>query len=243
MEKKNRQEGPGQLFLELQQGIGDQTLNVTTYSFNAAENPSLNPEEAHWAALLCNIHYKPFLASRFPDGKWYWLGKDEAWNYGGLMLGIIPIHEENKAVFKKWNVVNLKFREVTSLILHSSLYGPKDYIVRELLKSKQLVTGDPFLESCLHERLLFSLKMGGPIDPLIIIQDELKLGYPLPTFLCAEGILLSARGDFAEAKAAFQKAARSPLNLTPAADYLKALGSMPKSRPKALSSGIIPAFP
>src|SRR5581483_4391929 len=65
LKEKEKTEGPGIVMGEWDVPA-DRTLEVTTYFFNAALNPGLDPAKVSWAGLVTDAHYRPFLQKRFP---------------------------------------------------------------------------------------------------------------------------------------------------------------------------------
>ncbi len=64
-----RSNGPLDVFTEFNLDYDDKTLNVAAYPLDALQNPLLASSRPSWAALLCDIHYAPFLQKRFPGLK------------------------------------------------------------------------------------------------------------------------------------------------------------------------------
>ncbi len=224
LSERNEKNGPGLILLELQPGFDDQTLKVATFPFNAAYNPELDPQKASWAAVLCNVNYRPFLAARFPQGQWILLGKDICWNYGGLMLAIIPIDTKVRPEMDRWRRFNDELKDLTSQILNAHDRNTNSGVIERLQRLGTLTEADPFLESCYAERSFFAGRVYAAYpNPLLMIDRAIHKGYPTSVFYTAEGILWSHRGDHLKAKLAFENAMRAPLNLTPAEANLKAM--------------------
>ncbi len=71
-------EGPGLIFSDFVSDIYDQSLLVSTYPFNAARNPRLDPLAAKWAGILCELHYEAPLQARFPKTLFFLLSNPNA---------------------------------------------------------------------------------------------------------------------------------------------------------------------
>jgi hypothetical protein len=217
------------LFTDLQTDVDDQSFNVATYSFNAARNPKLDPAQARYAVFLANANYKGFLSGRFPKGKWYWLGPDSFWNQGGLMLAVVPVEPGNKEVFLNWLEMDRQFHFVT--VLHQFDQGGalRDKTYQQLLAMEGSSGNDPFLRSIFYEKVLFFLRDGArPSQWLFWVQKAVEKGYPASHLLVAEGLLYKSMGRSDEARAAFERAARSSVNLTNAVENLRAMGNLGK---------------
>src|SRR6185369_1280242 len=87
LEETSRLEGPLLVLEGFSPSYGDQTLKSAVYSFDASQNPDLDPKSVRWTALLANSNYEPFLKTRFPEGRWTWLTPDLPTRNGGMMLG------------------------------------------------------------------------------------------------------------------------------------------------------------
>ncbi|HXL72207.1 MAG TPA: hypothetical protein VN963_01160, partial [bacterium] len=80
----------------------DQTLNVVTSPFdNAGDLGALNHSNQK-AALLVNSNYEPFLKKEFPDSDWTWLSPDLPNDYGGFVIGFIPINSSTVKILERW---------------------------------------------------------------------------------------------------------------------------------------------
>ena len=98
----SQKEGPGLLLFNAVPDPYDQTLFVASYSFNAAENPRLDPKAASWAAVLANIHEEIYLSKVFPGMKWVWLSEGLHREDGGLMLAVVPIDTASRERIQRW---------------------------------------------------------------------------------------------------------------------------------------------
>jgi hypothetical protein len=222
--EKALEAGPGLLLFDLRANTWDKTLIMATYPFDATRKRHFSFEKTKWAAVLLNIHYKPFLDDLYGGIQWRDLGNDILWNEGGLVLGIIPVDSRSKSFLDSWNRMNLFFRSLTNETMDYYSEENLKTIVKKLDSAGGLTGGDRFLESCLSEKKLFSkLVCKSPEDALKITQQALERGYALPTFQTAEGLLLCRFGRREEARQVFRKALQARLNLTPAREYLAAM--------------------
>jgi hypothetical protein len=212
------------VFDEFSPSYGDQTLKSAVYSFDASQNPDLDPKSVRWTALLANSNYEPFLKTRFPEGRWTWLTPDLPTRNGGMMLGMIPSNAENRTVLSRWEKANQSMRKITSMLLNGALgekRGPIQDALRGIYPDFQ---GDPFLESAYWEKrgLLDSMDSNLPA----VVEDcrlAVSKGYPAANLYNEMGIFLNLLGRNKEAAEAFQKAAQAPVNRTPALIHLREL--------------------
>ena len=129
----------------------DYSLRIACFPFNCGDNPNLAGQEPAWVAVIANVHYQPFLAKRFPQGRWIRLSEnpeDQENNYdGGLMLAIIPFTPQNQTVLLEWKKANDRL----------DLLGPFLNLPPEAARQEALVNftqagpdigPDPFLQSC-----------------------------------------------------------------------------------------------
>ena len=222
--------GPGEMFWGLNTDISDTTLDIATYGLNAAENPKLSPDNAQWAAFITNANYKNFIATQYPDTKFYWLGKDVFWNQGGLMLVLILKNEKNKLILKHWKEVNDQFHSTTDNYFLNPLVSQELPNYEKFLETERSIQGDRFLESIFYEKLLYFQRNNSDRHSLIIlIKTAVEKGYPAAHLFVTEGLLWRAEENYAEAEKAFKKAIHSKLNLTDAQKNLEAVSLLKKA--------------
>ena len=152
LRQKSSQEGPGLVFSDFIQGLPNQNLCVADYDFNAAQNPRLSFENTKWAAVLTNVNYQPFLAKRFPDGRYAWLSKDQNAPDGGLMLWIFPLDSSRLQEMKKWQQASLALKPFLDANIGYSGNGTYGESLKTLEGAAPAFQGDPFLESCFWEK-------------------------------------------------------------------------------------------
>jgi len=220
--KTNKDLGPGSVLADLRTHVADPSLIMAAYPFDVCRNPKFTFEDAHWVSVVTDANYRPFLAERFPAGKWYWIGEKKSVGY--WMLGVIPLNEENRAGLSKWFEVNQGLRGATYAVISSSPWVSQSLILDRIYQVKDLLGDDPFLQSCFWEKVFTHRAIDhDELGCLEAIREGLQNGYPLAEFYNEEGAILVQQGKTALARAAFQKAVHSKLNLTPAAENLKAL--------------------
>jgi hypothetical protein len=212
--------GPGLVFSEFLLWSHGHTLSVTSYHFNSALNPKLDPEKARWAGVIVNANYRFFLSKRFKDSKWYPISP-VSYDQGGMVVGIIPIDRKNREVFKRW-VRALQYFYVLGIQAenihnHKELYRAA---LEHLPDGYPLMQGDPFLESCFGEWMAQYHWDGHYKMNTLIIQKTLARGYPCALLYYKLGNFLYLDARPKEARAAFEMAMRCKPN------YTDALGSI-----------------
>ncbi len=208
-----RKSGPGLIFTEFDQTLIDQTLTTALYPFNASRNPSLSPDQARWASLLTNINYAPFLNKRFPDSKWFPLSSDQDPSHATLVLGIIPVEPENKKTFLHWLEIERSLRPETFEWLQIPLNRTSPHLSQWLYPILSMTEKDPFLESCLGERLFYAEMTNAHWNDVFkVLQRAITLGYPSANLYNDLGVYWFAMGNPDKAREAFQAARRSPLH-------------------------------
>ncbi len=220
----SRQKGPGLIFTEFDETLTDQTLTTAVYPFNASRNPGLSPTQAHWAGLITNINYAPFLSKRFPESRWFPLSADGDGSHATLVLGVLPLQELDRKTFDRWLEFEKALRPATLEWVGTPL-NRVNHRLNPLLYPLLSQTGkDPFLESCLGERLFYSeMNEGHPAQTLERLHRALTLGYPAANLFNDLGVYWYTQGDLPNARKAFEAAIRSPLNHTSAKDNLRSL--------------------
>jgi tetratricopeptide (TPR) repeat protein len=218
-----RQQGSGLIFTDFDSPVfsfDDPTLSVMTQPFNAAENKNLDPISAKWAALFVNVHYRPFLEKRFPEGRWFQVSNGLPILDGGEMLGLLPVTPENRGVVEQWLQAHEVFQKA-EIQRYFQNNGRLEDVIRTLETAYALVKKDPLLESCYWEkRAAYEYRDLNLKEQLLSYQMALKRGYPAAHLWCNWGELLAIQGRVAEARQAFLKATQAPLDLTPAKTFL-----------------------
>jgi hypothetical protein len=218
--------GPGLVFTDFMPLTHGHSLHVTTYHFNAALNPKLNVVEAKWIGLMVNVHYQSFLEKRFPGSKWTTVTPVPP-GQGGSVVGVIPITPENIQTFIKWNQVHQYFYQL-NLQAENMYNDPKlyQYALQHFSDGYPLVKGDPFLESCFGEWVTQFHWGADHQANIFLMKQALQVGYPCAHLFYKLGQFLYLDNRFSEAKKAFQKAVRCPINETDSADWIKAINQI-----------------
>jgi hypothetical protein len=203
--------GNGLLFTEFVETPFDQSPFVTTYAFNAAENPRLDPSKASWAAVLTNVDYRDFLAPRFTGARWFWLDQDQP--SGKLLLGLIPMNAPNQPILARWTQAHHYFRQLsreTNNISESQTYSAARAAFDQPVS---WIQGDRFLESCYWDkRAEFDYYYNYQAhyeDQLHALRQAVARGYPAANLNYKLGSLLLRKKEFPEARRAFEAALRA----------------------------------
>jgi len=217
-------DGKGFLLSELRANPTDQTLTVAAYPFDAGRNPSISPGEIKWVGLIANANDKPFLSRKFPMGHWYGLSKAALSSNQPQMLGVIPLDPRTAPDLGRWMRADRELQPLTDSIMDAFRGQDQEPFLKALFESYPSLRGDPFLESCFWEKVVFHLMAAGDeAGALKALQQGVKKGYPAAHLFNMEGVLLAKEGKVHEARMAFQKAIRCEINLTPALENLRAL--------------------
>jgi hypothetical protein len=226
LEKIQKEKGPGLIFSDFNPGLCDQTLNVADHSFNAAQNPDLSVSQAHWAAVLTNINYKPFLQNHFPGGKSYWLSENLAVSDGGFMLWVMPLTPFTEKAMEAWKRADGAF---------CCFPGRYTSILRaNLVAAYSAFQADPFLEACYWEKLAdLDFRLSDFKDPSMAIRDleqGLKKGYGAAHLYERLAIFHFMRSEIIPEKEALRKAVSAPLDLTQSRKILQSLETSEDNR-------------
>jgi hypothetical protein len=210
-----KKSGPGLILMEFDRTPFDQTLTTALYPFNAARNPSLSPLQVQWAGLLTNINYAPFLAKRFPNSKWFPLPDNSDPSQSTLVLGILPMDPVNQKIVDHWLVVEQALRMETSQLLQLPINQTNPKLTQNLYSILPLADKDPFLESCIGEKIFYS-EMTNSNSPgvLTALRRALTLGYPSANLYNDLGVYWFTAGNALNARKAFEAALHSPLHHT-----------------------------
>ena len=219
--QESRKKGPGLIFSDFLLLSRNHSLTVATYGFNGCLNPRIAPQNCHWAAVITNIHYQPYLNRRFPDSSWHRLGLGPEDTDGGLVVGIFPVDPKNGEVFSRWKTAhdyfhNLNF-EAENILNSPVLYR---HAVEELAGGYALMGNDPYLESCYGEWVA-QYHQGADLSPNIqAIQRALRKGYPAANLYYKLGNFLFLNRQSEQARKAYLMAVKCEPNYTSAQEIL-----------------------
>ena len=216
--------GPGLILLNFNTDPFDQTLFVATYSFNAAENPRLDPTRTKWAAVLANIHEEPYFRKLFPEGKWFWLSDGLNRHDGGLILEIIPVNQINESLLRGWTRADQSLKELTRLVVELGVDPDQSQMTAVLDQAYPLFKGDSLLESRFWRIRAFHHAAEGKIEEAVQAEKQaIEKGLPMAHLYNEMGCLLYKENKLPEARKAFEEALSLKLNLTDAGENLKNL--------------------
>lgn len=223
LKKKSSVDGPGWILTEMESSPFNQTLTTAVYPFNAARNPRLSPDKARWLGFLTNVNYAPFLAKQFPWMEFFELSPDRPLPQVTLVLGVFPLDSlAGRTLAARWLEAEKAFRPLTSQLLHLGFGQDRGALLRGLEGVEPLVEGDPFLESCLGEKVFFNaMASNRPSDALPALRRALTKGYPSANLFDDLGVYWFTQGNYAQARRAFRLALDSPLNHTTALENLR----------------------
>ena len=225
LEPKAKREGPGFILTDFVPGFCDETLTVADYGFNAADHADWPVGKVSWAAVMINVGYKPFLEKRFPDGKAYFLSKDSPRPNGGFMLWVMPT-AGRRELLRHWGEASRALKPFIEQCLSYAAGKSFQPVVDQLAAAYPRFQGDPFLESCFWEKMADNeLKVPAPDHSASIkaVREGLKLGYPSAHLFHALGTYWWMDHHWSEARQAFQRAQRAPLDLTNSSQLLEEL--------------------
>jgi hypothetical protein len=238
LRKISHDQGPGFILDDLEPGLADQTLVVACHNFNAFDHPEIPATQIHWVGVLTNVNDQPFLKSRFPDGKAFWLSKNLEESDGGWMLWIFSLTPNRWPEISRWVEAD---RALTPVEEQTLCYVPGrsfDKICQSLETIHSFFKGDRFLETCYWEKmadLSFKAAMAeapnnGPQMEYsrFCLQQALQQGYPAAHLYQHLALLEWIAGHKTQAESDFKKALKAPLDMTTAGDNLDQLeSSMP----------------
>lgn len=244
LEKEFRDQGPGILLTELNLSVfHDYSLKVACFPFNAEDHPEWNRKQVRWAALVVNVHYQPFLAQAFPEGKWYWLsrGVNPAQNdyNGGWMLGVLPFNDRTRRRVEDWARANGQLDDILRQFVELPIEPARKKAIQLMDALEPALSRDPLVRSCYWD-IQFSLhnwdNMFGHPSPenfrasFRAMQMAVREGYPAAHFYNELGGFYLMEKKFPQAGKAFEQALHAPLNLTPAGENMSILRELEKTR-------------
>ncbi len=223
LREKAQNKGPGLIFTSFESSSFNQTLTLATYPFNAAWNPRLSPTNSTWIGFLTNINYAPFLARRFPEIQWFQTIPENYRSQEILILGILDMnHPEIRAILGHWMEFERAMRPLVWETVNLGFGKSHQHILDSMARLQTLANSDPFLKSCLAEKIFFNAMVDSkPALGLEALRQALTMGYPAAHLFNDLGVFWFTQGDYAKARQAFESALRSPLNHTNALENLR----------------------
>lgn len=205
----------------------DQTLNVVSSPFGETYGPFFLNQSAQKAAILVNCNYESFLKREFPDSDWIWLSPDFSNDYGGLVLGFVPINSHTRKTLERWKKADQVFNQNNEIYMEFISQQSVDSILKDLYAHYPVFRGDRFLESVFWEKVAFyeEFQMKIP-EAVAALKNGTKDGYDAAQFYNKLGVLFTLFANKEEAKSYFEKALKCQVNRTTAAENLKRLETM-----------------
>jgi hypothetical protein len=193
---------------------------VTTYHFNAANQPNLVRSAVRWAAVVTNIHYSFFLVKRFPGSQWFPITHRPSED-GGSAVGIIPVTKENRVTLEKWLNAHRYFHEL-NVQAENMMNNPESYknALRKLPEGYPSMEGDPFLESCFGEWIAQYHEGPDYSRNIKVIQRAIQKGYPSANLYYKLGNFFLLNHQNQEARKSYLMAVHAKPNYTNVKDSL-----------------------
>ncbi len=181
---QSREDGPGFILADFIDRNFDPSLDLATFSFNAAENPALSGTHPQWVAILFPDHLRPFLQKRFPQGRWMELAQGLPPSFENKCLGILPNRPQDQAVFSAWIRADLAFSQVARRMRYSPNQMTYQQL-REALAALQPAAGsDPLLESCFDQKMVNTFDaQTEAAQALFFVRRAIQWGYPSAYFI------------------------------------------------------------
>ncbi len=176
--------GPGWVFTEFAAdfsgdlGLPDQTLRIACYPFNELDNKNLSFQEIRWAGIIVNSDYEASLRKRFPEAQWYPLATDVHPGYGSLLLGIFRWPPSQISTIQSWIAPHASFDQINAILLGHDKNAPGEAL-KVMAELQSEFRNDPFLESCLFEKIIQCFLKDGNYQAANQAMDRArKTAYP-----------------------------------------------------------------
>lgn len=232
--------GPGWILTNLV-SPPDPSLIVSTFPFNAAENPKYSQSHPKWGALLVNENCYPFLKTRFPQARFAVLPPRAEDSDGSLMLMVLPLDPAVEPLFSRLLSANRAMREVTVETMHLTFEESHQKIARALMGMRPLFKGDPLLESLFWE----AVYLHGSADhdfasSLLALLQAQRSGYPTAAVYNELGYMRFLQGRLQDSRQLYKKATQCPWNHTSA---LQNIGMIDQLLRSSKLEGMAPGTP
>ncbi len=191
------QEGPGIVLTEFIPDIFDQSLGVAAYPFNAARNPTLDPNKARWAGVLLDDSFRPYLSRCFPRSQSYPLSGGLPNLEGNLTLYLLPLDGSSGPVVQKWLEAHRQIQGLFGLMPYHSDHPDEGPAIRWLKPKAPYFQGDSFLESCFWEKLadLEDKDSRYGQDAIQCLEREIRICGSIPELRWREGYFWERLGE------------------------------------------------
>jgi hypothetical protein len=233
----NRDWGPGLIFTEFGSGRHGcdplyQGLEAATSPWNTAQNPRFNWKDAHWAALLTNVNFKPCLEKRLPGSRWFDLPGSEDPNEGPLVLAVAALSFPDPHQGPDWGVWVKAERWLRQVSLDTNnIFDPSTYqpVYEKILRVDPSVLADDFLAACYWLRLsdfYYRYDFSGHFDLQVEALQKAIRACPAAHLNFDLGCLLLRKHHYPESREALEKALCAPVNESGARQVLDLLNRM-----------------
>ena len=224
LSKKAEESGPGRVLYQMHPDPYDQTLAVASRPYGVHSPPRPGEERPQWAAFIFDIHYVHFLKSRFTNAEWTHLGSFSKSGKSRWWLAVVPLHDPDRTVFRGWDRFHREMQGIAEMTVNHAIGQPRTRIFGELDRLREAADGDPFLISVAMETAAMHHAAGG--RPEKVGEDlarAIKEGYPAAHLFNELGSWFASQGKWEEARAAWERALKTPINQTPALENLRLL--------------------
>ena len=132
----------------------DQSLYPTTYGYNAAANPNLNPDQAGWAAVLMPPWDTAAFKLQFPTATLYDLSEGLPKDEGGIILGMVIINNADKKEFDEWRTIHKKVQDMYLEYPFHIQDASYSLILSQLWDIYKKLSDEPFIKQCVMEKFV-----------------------------------------------------------------------------------------
>jgi len=208
--------GPGLVFSDFYFNVFDQSLYVSTYPFNAAINPVLDPLRSKWAAVVIQPNDREIFVKQFKNTTYFDLSAGLDRQDGGMELEILKLTDENRQTFIRWVSLQKKIQSLYPMIPYHDAKASFYNVTKPLWDIYKGLQGDLFLKRCLMEKIVefeSQDKLGEEIKEklLELPPQELHLSdafnWKIALIFHRLGLELTRRGDYPKARQSFLRAA------------------------------------
>ena len=234
LEKLQQERGAGWILLFLQSDTSDATFFSETYRENLASNRGLKPPENGWTAVICDVHYQPFLRTRFHHARWFDLSEGLDRVDGGRVLGWIPPGDMPGGTLALWRKADQAGEEILEAFNRRKAGENYDSVLESWSQQSEAFGGDPFLRACWWEKGYYLWLQDGAfgggdkgvdfVEARRCLEGAIRDGFPAAHLWNELGSMYQLSGEKEKAREAFRKAVASPLNRTAAAQNLESVG-------------------
>lgn len=149
------EQGPGLVFTDFYYNIFDQSLYVSTYGYNAAANPQLDPSQAKWAAVLMAPWDVDVFKRRFPTATLYDISKGLSRDDNNEMrMAVVALEGEPGKTLRSWvgihNQLQNLFPDYPFHVKNPSFQA----ILGNLWEIYGQAPAEPFIKNCLMEKIV-----------------------------------------------------------------------------------------